>query len=213
MTDLKNQATKIGGLIDPARPPLKPPPKLYRTIVVDFDGVPSDTAVDAAFSGQGVNLASITTSPAKRWSAYAMLLQLGTGQTGKNVLTLNNGSGWGDVFFDARQGAIEVTFSQAQQSVSIWAYPMNSPEGLGNADNRPFIDAFDTNGAYLGKVRTQLGPNDPNFFAHWHPLTFASGSRNIRKLHLSSQAQGAPWVYTVFDTLTFDAQLGLRPLP
>ena len=214
MPDIHKKITALGGVIDINRPPLRPPINFWRSVVVNFDNVASATAVDTVYANEGVTFASLTTSPAKRWSAYAMLLQMGTAQTGKNVLTLSNKPGWGDVLFDGRQGAVEATFSQLQHSVTVWAFPMNSPEGLGNADNRPFIDAFDANGAYLGKARTQFGTknpdgsDNPNYFARWHPITFvSSGGRNIKTVRLSSQAAGAPWVYTVFNTLTFERNI------
>lgn len=59
----------------------------------------------------------------------------------------------------------------------------------------------------MGKARTQLGPQDANFFGHWHPISFSSASRNIQRIRLSSQAQGCPWVYTAFDNLTYDRNI------
>ncbi len=35
---------------------------------------------------QSVSFASVTTNPPKRWSAYAMAMNLGAAQSGKNVL-------------------------------------------------------------------------------------------------------------------------------
>ncbi len=205
MTDIKNLATALGSKIILERPPFRPPPNLRRTVMIDFESVPSGTAVDNAFAALSVTFSSLTTNPAKRWSAYAMAMTLGTAQSGKNVLTIVNGTG--APLFDARWGAVEAVFSQLQQSISVWAYAMESPECLGSSDNRPFMEAYDSNGTYLGKARTQLGPKDANFFGHWHPLSFSSPSRNIQRIRLSSQAQGCPWVYTAFDNLTFDRNI------
>ena len=205
MTDIKNLATALGSKIILERPPFRPPPNLRRTVMIDFESVPSGTAVDNAFAALSVTFSSLTTNPAKRWSAYAMAMTLGTAQSGKNVLTIVNGTG--APLFDARWGAVEAVFSQLQQSISVWAYAMESPECLGSSDNRPFMEAYDSNGTYLAKARTQLGPKDANFFGHWHPLSFSSPSRNIQRIRLSSQAQGCPWVYTAFDNLTFDRNI------
>lgn len=206
MPDIKDLVTNLGSKIILERPPLRPPPNFRRTVMIDFENVASGTAVDTLYSAQSVSFASVTTNPPKRWSAYAMAMNLGAAQSGKNVLTLTNATGL--PLFDARYGAVEATFSQLQQSVSVWAYALDSPECLGgNYDNRPFMEAYDTNGTYLGKARTQLGPQDANFFGHWHPISFSSASRNIQRIRLSSQAQGCPWVYTAFDNLTYDRNI------
>lgn len=206
MPDFKDLATSLGSKLNLDRPPLRPPPNLRRTVMIDFESVPSGTAVDNAYATSNVTFASVTTNPAKRWSAYAMAMTLGSAQSGKNVLTVTNAAGL--PLFDARYGAVEAVFSQLQQSISVWAYALDSPECLGGAyDNRPFMEAYDANGNYLGKARTQLGPKDANFYGHWHPISFSSPSRNIQRIRLSSQAQGCPWVYTAFDNLTFDRNL------
>ena len=156
MPDIKDLVTNLGSTIILERPPLRPPPNFRRTVMIDFENVASGTAVDTVYSAQSVSFASVTTNPPKRWSAYAMAMNLGAAQSGKNVLTLTNATGL--PLFDARYGAVEATFSQLQQSVSVWAYALDSPECLGgNYDNRPFMEAYDANGTYLGKARTQLG--------------------------------------------------------
>lgn len=212
MPDLKDLSTGLGGIIITTKPPLRPPPKMWRTVVIDFENVASGTAVDTSYANQGVTFASLTTNPAKRWSAYAMSMPIGSAQSGKNVLTLTNVTP-GLPLFDARYGAVEATFSQLQQAVSVWAYALDSPECLSNThDNRPFMEAYDANGAYLGKARTSVGPLDANFFGHWYPITFSSATRNIKTIRLSSQAQGCPWVYTAFDTLTYSVNI-FAPYP
>ncbi|MFZ2972221.1 hypothetical protein [Ferribacterium limneticum] len=208
MPDFTNNAIKLGGVIS-QRPPFRPPPNLWRTVTITFDDVPSGTAVDSTYAGSGVTLASVTYPP-RTWSAFAKEMPWGGGQSGKNVLTIIEADP-SYPWFDARYGALEATFSQLQQSVSVWAYAMNSSEGAGNADNRPFMEAYDSTGKYLGKVLTQLGVHDANFLGHWHPLSFSSTSRNIAKVRLSSQANGLPWTYAAFDNLTFDRNILIRP--
>lgn len=203
--------TPLGGLSSSIRPPggVKPP-NLERTVVIRFDDVADGTVVDAQYAGSGVTFASLTTNPPSRGSAYARQLQIGTAASGVNVLSLSKGAGWTGAFFDARQGAVEATFSQLQRSVSVLALPLDSPEGLGMDDNRPFMEAFDTAGAYLGRSRTQLGPDDPNFYLNWQLISFVSPIKNIKKVRLSSQAHGSRWVYTVFDNLSFQVNLLLQ---
>ncbi|PKO39485.1 MAG: hypothetical protein CVU33_05050 [Betaproteobacteria bacterium HGW-Betaproteobacteria-6] len=202
-------ATKLGGTVT-LRPPFRQHPNIWRTVTLTFDDVAHGTAVDTTYAGTGVTLASVTYPP-RTWSAYARQMPQGAnGQSGKNVLSIiDNDPAY--PWFDARYGAIEATFSQLQQSVSVWAYAMNSPEGAGTADNRPFLEAYDASGKYLGKALTQLGIHDANFIGHWHPLSFSSASRNIAKVRLSSQANGLPWTYTAFDNLTFDRNIFASP--
>lgn len=87
------------------------------------------------------------------------------------------------------------------------ALPMAFVEALGSDDSRPFIEAFDNSGTYLGRTRTQLGPDDKNFDMVWQPISFVSTARNIKKIRLSSQAHGSRWVYAVFDNLSFQVNL------
>lgn len=201
------KATILGGKIGALRPPIDtvrpPPPRLQRTVVIRFDNVPDGTVVDTLYAGNSVKFASLTTKPPSRGSAYARRLQIGTPSSGLNVLSLTTSPGWTGAFFDARQGAVEVTFDQLQSAVSVMAMPLDFPEALGKDDNRPFMEAFDAAGTYLGRARTELGPDDPNFYLNWHLIAMNSPSRNIKTLRLSSQAQGSRWVYTVFDNLTF----------
>jgi hypothetical protein len=206
--------TPLGGLTDGLKDKLtvpKLPIDIWRLRVVDFDNVPSGSAVDAAYSQLGVRFASITTSPAARWSAYACELLLDTAKSGKNVLSLHCGSGWSGPYFDAREGAVEVTFDSLQSSVSVWALPLDFPEPLANQDNRPFIEAFDANGAFLGRHRTALGRDDLGFFGEWQQLTYSSQARNIKTVRLSCEANGPAWVYSVFDSLTFSQRMVFMP--
>lgn len=212
---LVDQATKLGvvGLKIQAPNILKPPPNLTKTIVIQFDDVADGTVVDHVYASSGVNFASLTTQPPSTGHVYARRMQLATGASGMNVMSLSTHPGWGGAFFDARNGAIEATFDQLQSSVSVMALPMIFIEALGSDDNRPFMEAFDTNGTYLGRARTRLSPDDKGFDMVWQPLAFVSTSANIKKVRLSSQAHGSRWVYTVFDNLTFRVNLLLQRFP
>lgn len=188
------------------------PPNLQRTRVINFDNVADGTVVDSLYASSGVHFASLTTQPASRGSAYARTLQISHAASGMNVLSLTQAPGWSGAFFDARQGAVEASFDQLQRMVSVMAMPMDFVEALTEDDNRPFMEAFDSAGKYLGRALTTMGRSDPSYFMHWQPITFTSPSRNIKTVRLSSQAHGSGWVYTAFDNLSFQVDL-LRPLP
>lgn len=213
MTNQKtiDQPTKLGlaGIVAkrPGPESWRPPINFMKTITIQFDDVPDGTVVDHTYATSGVNFASLTPAVGP---AYVRRLQLGTAASGLNVLSMTNSPGWTGAFFDTRQGAVEATFDQLQSSVSVMALPLNSPEGLGHDDNRPFIEAFDSAGTYLGRARTQLGPDDQNFYMVWQPLSYVSATRNIKKIRMSSQAHGSRWVYATFDNLSFQINLLLQ---
>ena len=203
----KGLLNKIPDILKP-RPPFNP----MRTVVIQFDNVADGTVIDSAYASSGVQFASLTTQPPSRGSVFARRLQSTSAASGVNVMSISTDPAWLGPFFDARSGAIEVTFDQLQSSVSVMALPLVMPEALGSTDNRPFMEAFSTDGTYLGRARTQLKEGDPGFNLVWQPLVFVSPTRNIKKVRLSSQAHGSPWVYTVFDNLTFHVNI-LQRLP
>lgn len=211
-----DQETPLGAKGLPIKLPdsLKPKPPFnpMRTVVIQFDNVADGTVIDHAYASSGVNFASLTTQPPSTGSVYARRLQSTSAASGVNVMSLSTDLAWLGPFFDARNGAIEVTFDQLQSSVSVMALPLTMPEGLGSTDNRPFLEAFSTDGTYLGRARTQLKLGDAGFIMVWQPIAFVSPTRNIKKVRLSSQAHGSPWVYTVFDNLTFHVSI-LQRLP
>jgi hypothetical protein len=203
-TILQDRATVLGGQVRRPDIGIKPPPQLERVMTVNFDDVPDGTVIDTHYPG--LTFASLTTNPPSRGSAFARRLQIAALGSAKNVLTLSMGGGWTGPFFDARQGAVEVKFDQLQRSVSVQALPLNTPEPIVDwnvDDNRPFMEAFDAAGGYLGRVRAQAAPGSADYFMHWHTLTFTSPSANIRSVRLSSQAHGSAYVYAVFDLLTY----------
>lgn len=201
------------------RPPIiispMPPATFYLPVTITFDNVASGTVVDTAYKTQGVTFASLLgrySSNRTRAPAFAMEMQIATAESGKNVLSISNQGSISGLYFNDSMGAVEATFSQLQQSASVWTFVAHAYETIDSSlgDNRPYIEAFDANGVEIGTNLTQLGPHDANFFGHWHPLSFSSPSRNIKSIRLSAQGVGSPMVLCTFDTLTFDRQVTLR---
>jgi hypothetical protein len=119
--------------------------------------------------------------------------------SGNNVLAVN-----GDIAFNARHAAIDIIFCTPQRSVSIDAAAFREHYYVGTSNNRPFLEAWDVNNAYLGKVLFQ-GPLPTGWsWPQFQTLSFVSGSANIGKVRLSAQASvDANWMDGIFDTLSY----------
>jgi hypothetical protein len=114
--------------------------------------------------------------------------------------------------FDASTGAIQASFSNPASSVTVWARAQPQIE---NADipitNQPFLEAYDANNNFLGKVLypySYLGSNGQRnlLYGDWAPLTYplpsaGPGPANIAYVLFSSQNDGGTHVYALFDDL------------
>jgi hypothetical protein len=106
--------------------------------------------------------------------------------------------------FNARYGAVDATFTTLQKSVSIDAAALLLPEALGTAQNRPFLEAYDNNGVFLGQALFQGTLPGAGGISAFQTLTFTSATANIKKVRFSSQQlQPGPPVYGLFDNLNF----------
>jgi hypothetical protein len=153
----------------------------------NFDDIPSGTVINSYYSRltfrDPVGNVPITV----------------VGFGGGNVLSLN-----GDIAFNARQGAIDVTFPAPQRSVSIAAAAHRETYYLGVALNRPFMEAYDANGGFLGVVRYQGPLPSSGATMPFETLKFVSASANIARIRLSSQAsQGGSDIDGIFDALAY----------
>jgi hypothetical protein len=160
-----------------------------------FDAIPSGTVINTFYAGL------MFREPLSGGGVPITVASFGGG----NVLSLN-----GNIAFRATEGAIDVHFATPQRSVSIAAAAHREVWYLGVALNRPFLEAYDANGAFLGRVLYQ-GPL-PNTGATmpFETLKFVSASANIARIRLSSQAsQGGSPIDGIFDALAYS--LGTEP--
>jgi hypothetical protein len=100
-------------------PPRPIPPWLRTATVITFDDVADNTAVDTHYAAKGVTFASITTSPAQQWSAYAR--QTPSAESAPNGISVVPAPYLS--MFDSRNGGIQATFASPQLYVSIDAMP------------------------------------------------------------------------------------------
>jgi hypothetical protein len=185
------KAGKLSSQIDPS--------KLRWFTTVNFDDVPSGTDV----SNHYVGVTFSTVVPSGR-PVYAVTWQQ-SAKSLPNVVTLMPPNVLS--CFDARNGAIKAQFTRLQKTVSIDALPLPTPETLDQpVTNQPFLEAFGENDTYLGKVLYPIAYDTPGY-GSWQTLTYSSSDFNIRYVLFSSQYNGAPAVYAMFDNLSFQLSL------
>jgi len=109
--------------------------------------------------------------------------------------------------FDARFGAVEVLFSQAQKFVSIDAAILRAPEGFGNPTNYPKLEIYDSALHFLTAVawNFNLTPQPgAGGLSAFQTLSFDAGTNNIGKVRfLSGQPNGGPSNFGYFDNLNY----------
>lgn len=163
-----------------------------RADVITFDGLADGTVINTYYAG-------LTFSNPLGGDIYAR--STSGAESASNVVSV---FATGIPSYSAYYGAVDVTFSTLQSSVSIDASPMLLPEGLGTVANRPYLEAYDASNNFLGRVLYAgtlpgVGGTGP-----YETLTFTSGSANIAKMRFSvQQSQGGPNVYGFFDNLTY----------
>jgi len=99
--------------------------------------------------------------------------------------------------FDARWGAVEATFNTPRSWVSIEAMAIQSLEGLGSSTAKPWIEAYDANGALVARTYH-------SGIAGARENLVVNGS--IKRVRFSSQYHGTavPPMYGAFDNLRFN---------
>jgi hypothetical protein len=105
--------------------------------------------------------------------------------------------------FDERYGYIKASFANPVSAVSIDAQPVASAEGGTVTNNRPFLQAFNSTGTYLGAANYNYGACNPNTTqCPWQTLTFTRPQGDIKFVAFSSYAgQGGAYEYGQFDNL------------
>ena len=171
------------------------------TTRVDFDVDPNGaaiadgTAVDNTYAAVGVHFSSIycgATASCGPASAYA---RAGGNASNNGVSLFSYGWPW----FDARWGAVEATFDNPGDSVSIDAYALDFVESLSSGPSTsPFLEAYDASGNFLGKVFAPIN------MGVWQTMTISTGTNNIKRVRFS--VPGFPpaagdHVYAIFDNL------------
>lgn len=92
-----------------------------------------------------------------------------------------------------------------QQIVSISAAAVASLEPLGTPQNRPYLEAYDIAGNFLGRALFAGDlPTCGLCVSNFEVITFMSDIPNIARVRFSSQqSQPGPPIWGLFDDLTF----------
>ena len=160
---------------------------------LNFDDVPNAKVINTWYSANGV-----TFSNPIGGNIYARTSS--TNASTPNVVSVFQ---TGVPAFNALYGAVDATFTTLQKSVSIDAAALRLPEGLGTPQNRPFLEAYDSNNVFLGRVLFQGPLPGAGGITPFETLTFTSASTNIKKVRFSSQqSQPGPSVFGFFDNLS-----------
>ncbi|RTL26300.1 MAG: hypothetical protein EKK55_08045 [Rhodocyclaceae bacterium] len=192
------------------RPPVKLDPDKLRIDTwvrldfdLDLDGKPLGDGTLAS-DAYGLSMSN----PVGNGPAYVRATTFGTSTT--NVVSIHP-KGVYPAFY-AKEGAIDVVFDRPTDSVSVDAYPINTtqcPETLTFCPSRPYMEAYDAQGALLAKA---LYPgNVPFSFSMgdgWQTIRIDRTSRDISRIRISCQQCGCTTPNkAVFDNLSYHFQL------
>ena len=168
-------------------------------ITINFDDVADGTVINSQYAG-------VTFSNPLGGDVFAQAVPASGSISAPNAVSVLNGGI--DYFFNGTFGAVDATFATAQSTVSIDVRAVGPIEFLGALQNRPFLEAYDSTSAFLGRVLFAGAlPTGCCFeFTPVETLTFSSASDNIARVRFSSQtSQPGASVFGLFDNLTFGA--------
>jgi hypothetical protein len=150
-----------------------------------FNGTTSNICIDAANGGNAFARSSASAASAP------------------NVVYL---AATGFPLFDERFGYLKASFNSPVGVVSIDAQPIAPPEGFTITGNRPFLQAFNAQGAFLGTANYEYGTCNPNTTqCPWKTITITRLQNDIKFVAFSSYAGSGGHMYGQFDNLQFSA--------
>lgn len=183
--------------------------------VIDFDDAPDGTIVDTRYPG--VTFGCLVCSSGHAFARDMNAFGSTTAASGANVVTLVAPGASTVTSFDTRQGALSAVFAVPQRFVSIDARPQLPLEFLGTANNKPYLELYNStaqNAATLiARVLYPLNYGDPGYCTPstsacggpWQTIAYTSSSDNIVSIRISCQnSQSGPAVYGDFDNLRFE---------
>ena len=105
-------------------------------------------------------------------------------------------------FFDERYGFLRASFDTPVPAVSIDALPVAPPEGFNITVNRPFLQAFNSQGQFLATASYVYGSCNPNTTqCPWQTLTINRPTSDIKFVAFSSFSTSGGIMYGEFDNL------------
>lgn len=170
-------------------------------ILINFDDVASGTNINTQYSGLGVTLGCFNGNNASfntcTGNAFALATVLAN--SAPNVISLT-ATGFGNLV-DERFGFFSASFASPVASVSIDARAILPLEYLGTTTNRPFLQAFDATGMFLGQALY----SGSVYTEAWETLTFSRAAADIKFVAFSSFNSSGHPVYGTFDNLNYSS--------
>lgn len=164
---------------------------------INFDTVANGTNISHYYAG--VTLSAVNCP----YGTNVYARKSATAASPSNVVTLIPASTSVLTIFDRRFGGVQATFTTPKRSVSIRVQPVLLPEHLGAVTAKPFLQAFDAAGKFLGVVYYPIAYGSRGY-GTYQTLTISSKTANIKYVQFSSQyISGQSPVYGNFDDLSY----------
>ncbi len=165
-------------------------------VLINFDDVASGTNINTQYTGVGVTLGCFngTVTNLCTGNAYAVTSVLAN--SAPNVIGLG---ATGGTLVDERFGYFKASFAAPVASVSIDAKAVLPPEYVGGTTNKPFLQAFNASGTFLGEADYTASV----YGETWETLIFNRPTADIKFVAFSSFSSSGHPVYGMFDNLNY----------
>jgi hypothetical protein len=172
--------------------------RVVPSTLINFDDVSSGTVINNHYSGVTFSLLPGPANPTAT-NVVAVSDQFAFSSpnvVGPQITGFNS-------FFDEEEGIIQAQFANPQNTVSVEAAVVTSPEGLGTILDNVYLKAYDANNNLLTTAWYPIDPNNYND-QPYQTLTVSTTGNNIAYVRFSSTDgdQGPP-IYGEFDNLQY----------
>ena len=193
---MKATLKKVIALMLPTAMLVALPAQNARAAPINFDDVASGTNINTQYSGLGVALGCFNGSVTNLCMGNAYAVASGLANSAPNVISLDPTTLSGSLV-DERWGFFKASFASPVASVSIDAKAVLPPEYAGSTTNKPFLQAFNSTGAFLGQAVYSASV----YGGTWETLTFTRPTADIKFVAFSSFSSSGHPVYGMFDNL------------
>lgn len=166
---------------------------------ITFDEVTGATAINNTYAGM------VFSNPLTGGSIFVSSAP--HFKTPPNVVTVFQTSG----AFNEYWGSVQVTFSTLQQSVSIDVAAARSSSDGWNESARPYIRAYDSNGAQVASGEFVGTLPQSGETTAWQTMTATAATATIKSVRFSvPYPASGPWIYGYFDNLRLSPGIFVR---
>ncbi|MBI4698158.1 MAG: hypothetical protein HY758_04420 [Nitrospirae bacterium] len=166
---------------------------------INFDDAPTGTMIDNRYSGVTLGCFNGTVAAWNLCTGHAYAVSTSLPRSFPNVIALGTAT-YSHRAIDTRWGYFKASFATPVNSVSIDARAILPFEYLGSTTNRPFLQAFNSNGQWLGTAEYRASV----YGGTWETLTITRPANDISFVVFSSYNNpGVHPVYGMFDNLQY----------